>query len=214
MKDHSSKRGGEFMKISEMTVKQFVDEVASKSPTPGGGAVGATVAALGAALIQMVANLTLGKKGYEDYEAEMERVVAEADYRRNKLLESADDDIKAFDEVMKALKLPKNTPEEKEERKIKLQESLKKACEVPYELAREISKLCPLAESVAKFGNKNAHSDAESAVALLEAAFACALANVEINLKSIKDEEFVSSMREAVSELKGKIDNCISNCKR
>ena len=202
------------VKISEMKVRELVDEVASKSPTPGGGAVGATVASLGAALIEMVANLTLGKKGYEEYEAEMERVVAEADYRRKKLLESADDDIKAFDEVMSALKLPKSTPQEKEERKSVLQESLKKACEVPYELAIEISKLCPLAESVTKFGNKNAKSDADSAVALLEAAFTCALANVEINLQSIKDEKFVSSMREAVSELKGKVDKCVSNCRQ
>ena len=202
------------MKISDMTVKEFIDDVASKSPTPGGGAVGAAVAALGAALIQMVANLTIGKKGYEEYEAEMERIVAEADYRRKKILDSADDDIVAFNEVMKALKLPKSTPQEKEERKEKLQESLKKACEVPYELAREISKLCPLAESAMKFGNKNAYSDAESAVALLEAAFTCALENVEINLQSIKDEEFASSMREAVSELKGKVDNCIINCKK
>ncbi|WP_456399318.1 cyclodeaminase/cyclohydrolase family protein [Mesoaciditoga sp.] len=202
------------MEIPEMKVKEFVDEVASKSPTPGGGAVGATVAALGAALIEMVANLTIGKKGYEDYEAEMERIVAESEYRRKRLLESADDDIKAFDEVMRAFKLPKNTPEEKEERKKVLQESLKKACEVPYELAREISKLCSLAESVSKFGNKNAKSDAESAVALLEAAFSCALANVEINLKSIKDPEFVSSMREAVLELKGKVDKCVASCKQ
>ncbi len=200
------------MKISEMKVSEFVDEVASKSPTPGGGAVGASVAALGAALIEMVANLTVGKKGYEDYEAEMERIIAEADYRRKKILESADDDIEAFNEVMKALKMPKDTPEKKEERKKKLQESLKKACEVPYDLAREISKLCPLAESVTKFGNKNAKSDAISAVALLEAAFKCALENVEINLKSIKDEEFVASMREAVEELKGKVQNCVTNC--
>ncbi len=200
------------MKISEMKVSEFVNEVASKSPTPGGGAVGASVAALGAALIEMVANLTVGKKGYEDYEAEMERIIAEADYRRKKILESADDDIEAFNEVMKALKMPKDTPEKKEERKKKLQESLKKACEVPYDLAREISKLCPLAESVTKFGNKNAKSDAISAVALLEAAFKCALENVEINLKSIKDEEFVASMREAVEELKGKVQNCVTNC--
>ncbi len=202
------------MKIADMKVSEFVEEVASKSPTPGGGAVGASVAALGAALIEMVANLTVGKKGYEDYEAEMERVIAEASYRRKKILESADEDIEAFDEVMKALKMPKDTPEKKAERKKKLQESLKKACEVPYELAREISKLCPLAESVAKFGNKNAKSDALSAVALLEAAFKCALANVNINLELIKDEEFISSMREAVEELTGKIQNCVKNCEK
>ncbi len=201
------------MSIIDKSVKDFVEEVAAKSPTPGGGAVGATVAAMGAALLEMVAQLTVGKKGYEDYEAEMERVISEGDYRKKKLLELVDEDIEAFNEVMKTLKLPKDTPEKKKERSEKLQESLKKACEVPYDLAREISKLCPLAESVNKFGNKNAKSDAESAVALLEAAFNCALANVEINLKSIKDQEFISSMNEAVRELKGKVEKCVSNCK-
>ncbi len=201
------------MSIIDKSVKDFIEEVAAKSPTPGGGAVGATVAAMGAALLEMVAQLTVGKKGYEDYEAEMERVISEGDYRKKKLLELVDEDIEAFNEVMKALKLPKDTPEKKKERSEKLQESLKRACEVPYDLAREISKICPLAESANKFGNKNAKSDAESAVALLEAAFNCALANVEINLKSIKDQEFISSMNEAVRELKGKVEKCVSNCK-
>ena len=201
------------MSIIDKSVKDFIEEVSSKSPTPGGGAVGATVAAMGAALLEMVAQLTVGKKGYEDYEAEMEKIISEGDYRKKKLLELVDEDIEAFNEVMKALKLPKDTPEKKKERSEKLQESLKKACEVPYNLACEISKLCPLAESTNKFGNKNAKSDAKSAVALLEAAFRCALANVEINLKSIKDHEFVSSMEEAVRELNGKVEKCISNCK-
>lgn len=201
------------MSITDKSVKEFIEEVSSKSPTPGGGAVGATVAAMGAALIEMVAQLTVGKKGYEDYEAEMERIIAESDYRKKKLLELVDEDIEAFNEVMNTLKLPKDTPEKKKERSEKLQESLKKACEVPYNLAREISKLCPLVESANKFGNKNAKSDAESAAALLEAAFRCALANVKINLKSIKDHEFVSSMEEAVRELDGKVEKCISNCR-
>ncbi len=199
------------MKISEKVLDDFINEVASKSPTPGGGAVGAVVGALGAALVEMVASLTVGKKGYEDYEAEMERVISESSYRRKRLLEIADEDIKAFNDFMNTLKLPKDTPEKKKIRSEKLQESLKKACEVPYDLAREISKICPLANSVNKFGNKNAISDAKSAIALLDAAFKSAIANVEINLKSIKDEKFVSSMREAVDGLRGNVEKCISN---
>ncbi len=199
------------MKISEKVLDDFINEVASKSPTPGGGAVGAVVGALGAALVEMVASLTVGKKGYEDYEAEMERVISESSYRRKRLLEIADEDIKAFNDFMNTLKLPKDTPEKKKIRSEKLQESLKKACEVPYDLAREISKICPLANSVNKFGNKNAISDAKRAIALLDAAFKSAIANVEINLKSIKDEKFVSSMREAVDGLRGNVEKCISN---
>ncbi len=201
------------MSITDKSVKDFVEEVSNKSPTPGGGAVGAVVAALGAALLEMVAQLTVGKKGYEDYEVEMERVISEGDYRKKKLLELVDEDIEAFNEVMKSLKLSKDTLEKKKIRSEKLQESLKKACEVPYNLALEISKLCPSAESANEFGNKNAKSDAESAIALLEASFRCALANVEINLKSIKDHEFVSSMEEAARELEGKIEKCVSKCK-
>ncbi len=202
------------MRILDKSVNDFIKDVASKSPTPGGGAVGAVVAALGTALVEMVASLTIGKKGYEEYEAEMERAISESSYRRKRLLEIADEDIKAFNEVMSALKLPKDTPEKKKIRSEKLQESLKKACEVPYDLAREISKICPLAKSMNEFGNKNAKSDADSAIALLEAAFKSAVANVEINLNSIKDGDFVSSMREAMSELKGSVDKCISNSKK
>lgn len=200
------------MSISDKSVVDFIKDVASKSPTPGGGAVGAVVASLGAALVEMVALLTIEKKGYEEYEAEMERVISETSYRRKRLLEIADEDIEAFNEVMDALKLPKDTLERKKIRSEKLQETLKKACEVPYDLAREISKICPLAKSVNKFGNKNAKSDAKSAIALLDAAFKSAIANVEINLSSIKDKDFVSSMREAVNELKGNVEKCIANC--
>lgn len=202
------------MGIADDRIRDFTDKVATKSPTPGGGAVAAVTAAMATGLVEMVASLTIGKKKYEDYEGEMERILSEASYRRKRFYELAEEDMKAFDGVMEAMKLPKYTDEEKRSRTEKLQESLKKASEVPYELAREISKICPLAEKVFKYGNKNAFSDAKSAVHLLSAAFESAISNVEINLELIKDETFTSKMTEALVILRGTVDKCLSSCKK
>ncbi|BBJ27337.1 cyclodeaminase/cyclohydrolase family protein [Athalassotoga saccharophila] len=197
------------MSFRDQKISEFVNSVASNSPTPGGGAVGAITASMATALIEMVASLTIGKKGYEDYEAEMERIISEASYRRKRFLDLADLDAMAFDGVMDAMKLPKNTEEEKQRRTEELQEALKKASEMPYELAREISKVCPMAQFVNKYGNKNALSDAKSAAWLLKAAFEIAKSNVEINLKLIKDETFVSKMREAIDVIEGMVLKCL-----
>lgn len=199
------------MSFKNDKIVEFVESVASKSPTPGGGAVGSITASMGTALVEMVASLTIGKKGYEDYEAEMERILGEASYRRKKFLDFSDIDAKAFDEVMEAMNMPKNTEEEKKLRTQTLQEALKKASESPYELAREISKVCPLAQFVNKYGNKNALSDAKSAIWLLKASFEIAKSNVEINLKLIKDEVFVSKMREALETLDGMVQKCFKD---
>ncbi len=199
------------MNFRDQRISEFLEAVASKSPTPGGGAVGSIVAAMGTALVEMVASLTIGKKDYEDFEGEMERVLSEASYRRKRFLELADLDASAFDQVMDAMKLPKDTEDQKKVRTEKLQEALKHASEMPYELAREISKVCPLAEFVNKYGNKNALSDARSASWLLKASFEIAVSNVEINLKLIKDEKFVSKMRESLSAIKGMVDQCFND---
>lgn len=197
------------MSFKNDKIAEFVESVASKSPTPGGGAVGCVTASMGTALVEMVASLTIGKKGYEDYEAEMERILSEASYRRKRFLDLADMDAEAFDKVMEAMNMPKNTDEEKKLRTQSLQEALKKASESPYELAREISKVCPLAQFVNEYGNKNALSDAKSAAWLLKASFEIAKSNVEINLQLIKDEPFVSKMREALDALNGMVQKCL-----
>ncbi|MGC9218210.1 MAG: cyclodeaminase/cyclohydrolase family protein, partial [Athalassotoga sp.] len=101
------------MNFQDQRIFEFTEAVASKSPTPGGGAVGSIVAAMGTALVEMVASLTIGKKDYEDSEGEMERVLSEASYRRKRLLDLADLDAQAFDEVIEAMKLPKETEDQK-----------------------------------------------------------------------------------------------------
>jgi formiminotetrahydrofolate cyclodeaminase len=201
------------MNFEDQKISEFIEQVASNTPTPGGGAVGAITAAMATALVEMVASLTIGKKGYEDYEAGMEKTLSEASYRRKKLLELSNLDAKAFDGVMEAMKMPKDTDDQKRARTEKIQESLKKASEAPYELAREISKVCPLAQFVNKYGNKNALSDAKSAVWLLKASFEIASSNVNINLDLIKDETFNAKMREALKALSGMIDQCLKESK-
>ncbi len=193
------------MNIAQMTVKEFVDEVASKSPAPGGGAVGAVVTSLAAALAEMVANLTLGKKKYQEWEAEMERVVENMEKLRDELCELARKDIEAFNGFMEVLKLPKETEEQKKVRAEKMQEALKVAIDVPYELSRKVRDVIKHAEIVTEFGNRNAVSDALSSAELCRAAFEIAKANVMINLKSLKDEKLKEYYLQEIDEVEKQV---------
>ncbi len=193
------------MDIKKLTVEEFLKEVASKSHVPGGGAVGAVAAALGAGLTEMVANLTIGKKKYQEWEAEMERVVEKMEALREDLMSLAVKDMEAFDKFMEALKLPKDTEEQKKIRSEKMQEALKHAIDVPYELARKVRDVIKETEVVTEFGNKNAVSDALSAAELLRAAFEMAKANVKINMKSLKDEKLKEYYAQEMDELEKQV---------
>lgn len=193
------------MDIKKLTVEEFLKEVASKSHVPGGGAVGAVAAALGAGLTEMVANLTIGKKKYQEWEAEMERVVEKMEALREDLMSLAVKDMEAFDKFMEALKLPKDTEEQKKIRGERMQEALKHAIDVPYELARKVRDVIKETEVVTEFGNKNAVSDALSAAELLRAAFEMAKANVKINMKSLKDEKLKEYYAQEMDELEKQV---------
>ncbi len=193
------------MDIKKLTVEEFLKEVASKSHVPGGGAVGAVAAALGAGLTEMVANLTIGKKKYQEWEAEMERVVEKMEALREDLMSLAVKDMEAFDKFMEALKLPKDTEEQKKIRSERMQEALKHAIDVPYELARKVRDVIKETEVVTEFGNKNAISDALSAAELLRAAFEMAKANVKINMKSLKDEKLKEYYAQEMDELEKQV---------
>lgn len=196
------------MEIREMKIKEFCDKIAEKTPTPGGGAVGAVVAGYSAALIEMVANLTLGKKKYQEWESEMEKIIERMENIREKLMDIAKKDIQAFNEVMSAYKLPKNTEEEKKEREKKIQEALIRAADVPFELARITRDLIKDAEVVTEFGNKNAISDALSSAELCKAVFEIAKANVLINLKYVKDENKKNYYKTELEELENQVYGC------
>lgn len=190
------------MNLQDMTLTGFCAETISNSPAPGGGSIAALCGALSASLAGMVASLTIGKKGYEDREEEMLSVKEKASTLQQNLLRAIDEDASSFNGYMAALKLPKETEEEKAVRKAALQQGLKEAALVPMHTAELAAEIFPLAAFVVQHGNKNALSDGLVSAMTARTAILSALLNVKINLASIKDEAFVQSMTEKCQELK------------
>lgn len=199
------------MNFSKLSIREFVEKVSDKSPTPGGGAVSALAGALAASLIEMVANLTLSRPDYSDWHAEMEKIVSLMQEKRTILLDYIDLDVKAFDQVMSAYRLPKNTVEEKEKRSQTIQEALKQAARVPYETCRHLKEILKQAVAVAQWGNINAISDVVSAAELAEGAFNSAKANVLINLKSLKDEKFKENLLHELKTFTGEVEGALKS---
>jgi len=160
--------------------------------------------AAGAALISMVARLTVGKKGFEDVGEAMDRIVRRADGARDAFLELADRDAAAFDAVMAAFRLPKGTGEEKAARAEAIQRAFAGAAAAPLEIARLAAGLLDLALEVTRTGNSNAASDGAAAVQMLSAATESAIDNVEINLAYLKDRELVERMGAEVASLRAR----------
>jgi len=198
--------------LIEKPVTTFLDELASSTPAPGGGSAAALAAAIGAGLVSMVANLTVGKKQYVDVQADIQRILARSEQLRHQCQDLLERDVVAYTEVSRTFKMPRDTDKEKAARDAAVQKALKNATAVPMELAEvcvNILNLCP--ECAAK-GNKNAVSDAGVGALLAEAALRAAALNVLINLGSIKDEAFVQkeqahldSLLEGKAELKERI---------
>ncbi|SHH36893.1 Formimidoyltetrahydrofolate cyclodeaminase [Thermosyntropha lipolytica DSM 11003] len=186
--------------LVEMKVKEFIAELASDSPAPGGGSVSAVSGALAAGLVAMVCRLTIGKKGYEEVQSEMEQALAKAEALHQKLTQLVDDDTNAFNEVMAAFKMPKETEEEKEKRKAAIQEAYKKAADVPYTIAKTCLEVLTLAEGIVNKVNTNAISDIGVASLAAHTGLEGAVMNVKINLPSIKDETYVNNRKREIEE--------------
>ena len=189
--------------LTELTVKGLLAETAGDAPVPGGGSISALNGAIAAALAEMVANLTIGKKKYADVQDEMEEIAKSAAALQKELV--VDRDSEAYDGVSQAFKLPKETDEEKAIRSAAIQENTKKAALVPMEVARRASALLPAIEAVVARGNQNAVTDGCVAMMCARVAVVGALFNVRINLTSIKDEEFVARLREEADRLEADI---------
>jgi methenyltetrahydrofolate cyclohydrolase len=192
--------------MSEMTLANFLETLASSSPTPGGGAVAALSAASGAAMIAMVGRLTVGKDGFEDVEDRMSGLILVADAARVNFLELADADAHAFDGVMAAFKMPKENDEQKVARSAAIQAGYAEAAAVPQEVARKAVHLMELAGDATAIGNPQAASDGLSAAASLYCAALCATANVEINASALKDESKRAGMLDELAGLKARAD--------
>ena len=151
--------------------------------------------------MEMVANLTIGKEKYAGVQEEMQALAAEGAALHEELLAGIKKDSESFNGYMRALKLPKETEEEKKIRTAALQQGLKEATEAPLAIAESAVKIFPMAEAVVKRGNKGAVSDGLIAVMLARTAVVGALFNVKINLASIKDESYVSELEKRVEKL-------------
>jgi glutamate formiminotransferase/formiminotetrahydrofolate cyclodeaminase len=179
----------------------FLDKLASRSPEPGGGSVSALVGALGAALVSMVGNLTLGKEKYADVQDQVEELLKASEKLRDELQGLIQKDTEVYADVSAAFKLPRETEEEKAERSARIQEALKVATEVPFEIGEKCLEVARLSETSAEIGNVGAVSDAGVAVLLAEAAAQSAALNVKINVNSIEDEDFSRSRWDRIQEI-------------
>ena len=194
------------MKLVEQRVIDFVAATASKEPTPGGGAIAALTAATGAALAEMVANLTFGKKGYEAVQTEMEELQAKAEAIRERMLELSQADADVFNIFMNALGLPKNTDEKKAARTAAIQQAYKDAAMVPFEIGELANQIFDLAELASRKGNQNLITDGIIAAINARAAVKSAFLNVRINLSGIKDESFVAELTSKMYAIEKDLD--------
>ena len=198
--------------LISMTVKDFVEELSTDSPAPGGGSVSALLGSLAAALASMVAALTHGKKGMEEKKSQMENVGIKAQELKDRLSTLVDADTEAFNELMAAMRLPKKTDEQKTARHTAVQEATKAATKIPLEIAKLCSEVLDLADVVAREGLAASVSDAGVAAEAALAGLRGARLNVLINLADIEDEKFkkgvtdeVNDMERSAAELKRKV---------
>ena len=186
----------------ESTLAGFLEELASRAATPGGGCASALSGALAAGLVAMVARTTAGSAAFADRAASMDEIAAEADGLRLALEELVDSDAAAFQQVLAAFRLPKDTPEQKAERSRAIQDGYRAAVEPPVLVCRHALRVLELAALVAEQASPNVVSDAGVAALLAASALDGAALNVEINLGSIKDDDYRNEHAETVRELR------------
>ena len=187
--------------IKDNRIEQFLEALASQSATPGGGSAAAIIGAMGAALVSMVCNLTIGKKKYAEVEGEMKDVLAKADTLRKQLIGMIEDDVKAFDAVMGAYGLPKETDADKAKRDSAIQAALKQATDVPMACARAARQVIDIAAIASDKGNLNVISDAGVGVLAGYAALRSAALNVFTNARMITDKTFAEAKLKELNQL-------------
>jgi formiminotetrahydrofolate cyclodeaminase len=188
-------------KMTGKPVKVFLDELASSTPTPGGGSVAALSGAIGAALISMVSNLTVGKEKYAGVQGEITALLNKSETLRKELTELVEEDIRVYTELSETMKMPRDTEEQKFRRAKAMDKALKAATDVPMRVAEGCVAVMELCRPAAEKGNTNAVSDVGVGMLMAEAGLRSAALNVLINLGWIKDETFVKKSREKLDSL-------------
>jgi formiminotetrahydrofolate cyclodeaminase len=189
------------MIYSELSAADFVTQLASKAPVPGGGGAAALIGSMGAALGNMVVNLTSGKKKYAAYEEDLQRILLELTKLQTALLNYIDEDAVAFYPLSQAYGIKANTDDEKQQKQIILQKALKEASVVPMKIVRTCFRGLEIQEELSVKGSTLAISDVACGVQALRTGLLAGRVNVMINLGMIKDQEFVSETKSELDDL-------------
>ena len=183
-------------------LKPYLNELASASPAPGGGAAAAVTVAQGLALLSMVCNLTIGKKTFSAVEDQAKGILEQLSAMRSEALSEAEKDMNAFTVVMKAYQMPAETDEQKSSKKAALAKATRNAAEPPFRLMVLAAQALPLADQLEKIGNPNVLSDVLVGRHLLIAGYKSSKENVEVNLNNLSPEDsFVSEMKTKMNAL-------------
>lgn len=189
--------------MRDQTIAAWLGELASSAPAPGGGAAAALELAIACALVEMVCNLTIGKPAFAEHEQAMTAARERAGVLREEALELAAEDAAAFEAVIAAYRLPRESEAEATVRHERVQEALAAAAAVPRRTAEHAAGLVALTEPLVAYANPNVVSDLAAAAAAARAALATALVNVEINRASITDPELAGELDAAAAEIEG-----------
>lgn len=176
-------------RLAELPVRELIGRLASKAPTPGGGSAAALAGAMGAALLEMVGELTVGRTSSQVDDATVQEILSAATARRTELLELAELDASAYDAVVAARRLPRETDGERADRAVRIAEATHDATRIPLSVAASAADVLRLAQRIAPLGNPNAVSDAGVAAQLASASVRGALLNVRINLPSLAADD-------------------------
>ena len=177
----------------DQPMRYFLEKLASKSPEPGGGSVAALAGSLAAALVSMVANLTIDKEKYQEVQPQIRALLEESERLRAELQDLIQKDTEVYGALSEVYRMSRNTESEKAVRSVKIQDALKRACHVPYEIGTKSLDVARLARQAAEIGNTNTVSDAGIAAILAYACAQSAALNVKINLNSIHDSTYVDT---------------------
>ncbi|MGE4358205.1 MAG: cyclodeaminase/cyclohydrolase family protein [Candidatus Omnitrophota bacterium] len=185
----------------EQPLKKYLDDLADKKAVPGGGSASALVSAIGSALISMVCNFTIGKQEYKDNEEEVKKILSDNELIRFRLTELIDLDISAYEKVSHVRKMIKEDSKEKDKYRDKLQEVLREAIAVPLEVCQLSVRALKLCINLLDMANINLISDLSVSANLLKAGFQSAMANININLNSLKDDNYIVEIRKIMEPL-------------
>ena len=197
--------------IKNQSIQTFLDELASKSATPGGGSAAALMGAQGAALVSMVCNLTIGKPKFAEVEAELQEVLGKAETLRNQLTGLIQADIDVFNRLMSKYSLPKESDDEKAIRTAAIQEVLKDATEVPMQCVHACADVIRLSKIAAELGNPSAVSDAGAAVMAAYGGLKSSALNVYINVRSLKDNAYADAKLLELEQASEGIEELVNN---